>query len=129
MSKTGLNERELALMHAVFRQVPNITAVILFGSRAKGSHAPQSDIDLALVGITDDLQAQTIAEALDLLPMPYQFDVKPYDAIHYPPLLEHIKRVGVTIYTREEHGQAQAIDRELVVVEALWGLQLAGGEK
>ncbi|MBF0155243.1 MAG: nucleotidyltransferase domain-containing protein [Magnetococcales bacterium] len=100
MTATGLSEQDLAMMQAVFRQIPAIQTVILFGSRAKGNHRPQSDVDLALVGITDPLQAEEVAETLDRLPMPYRFDVKAWDAIRHPALMEHIRRVGVVI-----HGQ------------------------
>ncbi|HTG45994.1 MAG TPA: nucleotidyltransferase domain-containing protein, partial [Verrucomicrobiae bacterium] len=34
----------------VFRRHPEVTRVILFGSRAKGTHRPSSDVDLALTG-------------------------------------------------------------------------------
>lgn len=122
MSPMGLSDREIALMHAIFRHIPEIRAVTLFGSRAKGTHSPQSDVDLALVGIADDLKAESIAEALDSLPMPYSFDVKPYDGIRYRPLLEHIQRVGITIYRQEEHGQPREVDLEPAVFKALWGL-------
>ena len=117
-----MGQHEIALMHAVFRHVSEISEVIVFGSRAKGNYRPQSDVDLALIGIADELKAEAVADALDQLPMPYQFDVKAYDSIHYPPLAEHIRRVGVTIFSRAEHGVSQAEDREPVVIEALWGL-------
>ncbi|MBF0180738.1 MAG: nucleotidyltransferase domain-containing protein [Magnetococcales bacterium] len=125
MKNTGLREREMALLHAVFRQVAEIREVILFGSRAKGNHRPQSDVDLALVGVADPLKAEAVAEALDQLPMPYQFDVKAWDGIRYSPLMEHIRRVGVIIYCREEHGKTQPEDREQVVRDAVWGLGAA----
>ena len=51
MSAIGLSTREIALMDGVFRRYPAIQGVVLFGSRAKGTHSPQSDIDLALIGI------------------------------------------------------------------------------
>ncbi len=101
MNDTGLTNRELDLLRQVFRRFPKIRAVILFGSRAKGTHHPGSDIDLALVGPDDDLQTQAIAEALDLLPLPYRFDLKTYENIRHPPLLEHIERVGISIYPCE----------------------------
>ncbi|MBF0176658.1 MAG: nucleotidyltransferase domain-containing protein [Magnetococcales bacterium] len=104
MNDTGLSQQEIALLHAVFRRVPEIRAVIVFGSRAKGNFRPQSDVDLALVGVANELKAEAVAGALDQLPMPYTFDVKAYDGIRYPPLLEHIRRVGVTIYQQEKHG-------------------------
>jgi predicted nucleotidyltransferase len=75
-----------------------ITGAILFGSRAKGTAGPSSDIDIALQGIDDELQAAAIAEELDDFPLPYRFDVKAFHAIHYAPLREHIVRVGVRIY-------------------------------
>ncbi|MBF0110064.1 MAG: nucleotidyltransferase domain-containing protein [Magnetococcales bacterium] len=104
MTDTGLSVREIALMRTVFRQVPEIREVIVFGSRAKGNFRPHSDVDLALVGMADGLSAEAVAEALDQLPIPYTFDVKAFDGIRYPPLLEHIRRVGVPIYRQEEHG-------------------------
>ena len=42
---------EFALLRSVFHRHPEITAVKLFGSRAKGTHAEHSDIDLALWGV------------------------------------------------------------------------------
>ncbi len=101
MSSTGLTDRELDQICAVFRPVAAIREVVLFGSRARGSHRPESDIDLALVGVADELQAEAVAETLESLPLPYRFDVKAYDGIRYAPLLEHIKRVGISLYRRE----------------------------
>lgn len=111
-------------MHAVFRALPEIRAVILFGSRAKGTYTSQSDVDVSLVGVIDDLRAEAVAAALDLLPMPYRFDVKAHDGIRYRPLLDHIQRVGVTFYDRERHGTPTNVDAEPVVVDALWSLRL-----
>ena len=97
MSRTGLTEEELIHMHAIFRHFPEIDEVLLFGSRAKGNYTRQSDVDLALVGVLNVLQAEAVAEALDSLPMPYLCDVKAYCVLRYPPILEHIKRVGISI--------------------------------
>jgi uncharacterized protein len=93
----GLMPRELALIRGVLARHPEITGVILFGSRAKGNAGPASDIDLALEGIEDPLQAETIAGELDELPIPYRFDVKALAAIRHRLLREHIARVGVRI--------------------------------
>jgi predicted nucleotidyltransferase len=94
----GLTRRELDLIRAVLVRHPAVTGAILFGSRAKGTATPASDIDLALEGIEDPLQAEAIASELDELPMPYRFDVKALAAIRYQPLREHIARTGVRIY-------------------------------
>ena len=98
MKTPPLTPAELALLHGVFRHHPEITAIKLFGSRAKGTHAPQSDVDLALWGDVDALRAEAIAAELDELPLPYHYDVQPFDAIKLRPLREHIERVGITLY-------------------------------
>ena len=96
-----LTENELRMMTAVFEHHPEVERVILFGSRAMGTARAQSDIDLAVYGTTDRLTIASIAEELDELPLPYQFDVQSGDAIQHPPLREHIERVGLTLYERE----------------------------
>lgn len=93
----GLTTRELELIRSVLAGHPAITGAILFGSRAKGTAHPASDIDLALEGVDDPLQAEAIASELDDLPLPYRFEVWSLAAIQHPPLREHIARVGVRI--------------------------------
>lgn len=100
MNYSGLSKEELALINTVFQNESGISEVILYGSRAKGSHTTASDIDLALVGIDDDLKAAAIAEQLDELPLPYTFDVRSLPSINHQPLKDHIARVGVRIYKR-----------------------------
>jgi len=89
---------ELALLARVFRAHPAIREVKLFGSRAKGTQSPHSDVDLALLGDVNALHAEAIAAELDELPLPYQYDVKAFDEITFPALREHIERVGISIY-------------------------------
>jgi len=93
-----LAPRALELIRSVLARHPEVTGGILFGSRAKGTAHPASDIDLALEGIADPLQAEAIANELEELPLPYKFDVKALAAIRHRPLLEHIERVGVRIH-------------------------------
>lgn len=94
----GLTPVALDLIRSVLVRHPAISGAILFGSRAKGTATTASDIDLALEGIDDPLEAEAIASELDELPLPYRFDVKALSAIHHPPLREHIARVGVRIH-------------------------------
>jgi predicted nucleotidyltransferase len=62
----------------VFRGALTCGSVILFGSRAKGTYRPGSDIDLAF--------------------RPYSVDVVDDGPQLYAPLKEHIARVGIEIY-------------------------------
>lgn len=94
----GLTSQELDLIRSVLARHPAVSGAILFGSRAKGTASIASDIDLALEGIDEPLEAEAIARELGELPLPYRFDVKALNAIHHPPLREHIARVGVRIH-------------------------------
>ena len=98
MNTTGLTPHELSLAAGVFRRHPEISLVRLFGSRAKGTHTPHSDVDLAVWGDVDAVRAESIAAELDELPLPYRFEVKPFECIELRSLREHIERVGIVIY-------------------------------
>ena len=98
MTQLCLAPRELDLIRSVLTRHPAVTGAILFGSRAKGTAQPASDVDLALEGVADPLQAEAIANELEELPLPYRFDVKALAAIRHRPLLEHIERVGIRIH-------------------------------
>ena len=96
MTTTGLSEQELSLIRSVLTRHTKITGAILFGSRAKGTAHPASDVDVALEGIESPLEAEAIARELEELPLPYRFDVKALTDIHHRPLREHIARAGVS---------------------------------
>lgn len=99
MSPPPLTLPEIEYLRSVFRRHAEIREVKLFGSRAKGTHTASSDIDLALWGEVDGLQAEQIAAELDELPLPYHYDVKPFASIKLEALRAHIARVGVPIYS------------------------------
>ena len=98
MTQVPLMPHDLELVRSVLRQHPEIESATLFGSRAKGTHTPRSDVDLALAGPLGALGAEAIAAELEELPLPYSFDVHALAAITHAPLLEHIRRVGQVIY-------------------------------
>lgn len=98
MKPPPLKPAELDMVRSIFRRHPEVTSATLFGSRAKGTHSDRSDVDLVVTGDVEPLRAEAIASEMDELPLPYRFEVQPLDHIHYRPLLEHIKRVGILIY-------------------------------
>lgn len=97
-------------MRAIFRRHLNLRSVLLFGSRAKGTHHPASDIDLAVVGIDDPLGAEAIASELDELRCVLRWDVKAYATIRSPALRAHIERVGVVVYDAERDSAGQRLE-------------------
>lgn len=87
----------------ILRASPAVARAVLFGSRAKGTAKPGSDIDLALFGDTLALDAllslaSQFAES-DLLP--WHVDLVDYNSISSLPLKAHIDRVGIPIYERD----------------------------
>jgi predicted nucleotidyltransferase len=96
---TGLSPKTIHALEGVFKQFDAIDKVVLYGSRALGTHKPGSDIDLALFGknVTPDLIA-SIAILIDDLLLPYTLDLTAYDLIDNLALREHIDRVGIELF-------------------------------
>jgi predicted nucleotidyltransferase len=99
--KYGLPDAVVESICQALTHHPRVNKAVLFGSRAMNRHSARSDVDLALSGDLDALEVEGIALTLDDLPLPFRFDLQ-LDAVHYPPLREHIARVGKIIYSKEE---------------------------
>ncbi len=101
-SNIGLKPAVIENVRAVFSGFPQIEEVILFGSRAKGTYKPYSDIDLTLRGSKVDLSIQQKIELqLDDLLLPQKIDLSIYDKIADSSLLAHIDRLGLVFYRAE----------------------------
>lgn len=97
----GLSEATVATITSVLARFPDVEQAVLFGSRAKGTHKPGSDIDLALVGAALDWRLLGhIYDALDDRLLPYTFSLVRRDAATDPEIAAHIARVGIPIYNR-----------------------------
>ena len=71
--------------------------VILFGSRAKGTHTPRSDFDIAVSGVEN---IDALREALDDIPTLYKIDLVDLDTCRNDLLLEDIAVYGRKIYEK-----------------------------
>ena len=101
MDKFGLKQDIIDLIINVFRNEPKIKKVIIFGSRAQGTHKHSSDIDFAIYGTNIDFSViRHIYAELDELPTPYTFDVLAYDAIENKKLRENIDNLGRIFYEK-----------------------------
>ncbi len=75
--------------------------MVIYGSRAKGTFKPASDIDLTLLGEKLNLTIQyKIENDLDDLMLPYLFDISIFNQISNTDLVEHINRVGIVFFER-----------------------------
>jgi uncharacterized protein len=95
----GLPPTTLHTIRHILAGVPAVKKAVIYGSRAKGTHRPGSDIDLTLFGNGLDLDTLgQIACQLDESPIPYLVDLSVFDQIDHPALREHIERVGQVFY-------------------------------
>lgn len=96
----GLTPKELETLKNVFKKFDNINEVILFGSRALGTHKPASDIDLAIKGSVDINTLSKLKYTLEEeTTLPYFFDVVIYDNLDNVELKKHIDGFGKVIYS------------------------------
>lgn len=97
--KHGLSDKTVHQIRDVLTRFSEVEKVILFGSRAKGSYKPGSDIDLALVGANVDWRTiGRVDSALDDLPLPYSFSLIILGDKTDPDVAAHIHRVGIPLF-------------------------------
>ncbi len=97
----GLSAETLAKVCTVLERFPEVERAVLFGSRAKGTYKPGSDIDLSLEGPALDWRVVgRIYDALDDLLLPYKFSLIVHDKALDPEVAAHITRVGITVFER-----------------------------
>lgn len=100
-SDFGLSAVTIAAIRQIFAQDSAVELAVLFGSRAKGTHRPGSDIDLVLVGAKLDIdRLGRLTRQLEESSIPYQIDLCWLQTINNPALLGHIERVGKVFYVR-----------------------------
>ncbi|MCF8104039.1 MAG: nucleotidyltransferase domain-containing protein, partial [Desulfohalobiaceae bacterium] len=72
----GLSEEAVDKIQTILARYEQVKQAILYGSRAKGTFKPGSDIDLTLKGEDLDLHVlNSISHDLDELLLPYTIDV------------------------------------------------------
>lgn len=97
---SGLDSKTTASICRILMQYPEVEAALLYGSRAKGTHKPFSDIDLSLTGEVSLDTLLRIHAALDESDIPYLFDLSAFNTLTNAELKEHILRVGQIMYRR-----------------------------
>ncbi|MFA7658876.1 MAG: nucleotidyltransferase domain-containing protein [Candidatus Gastranaerophilaceae bacterium] len=96
----GLSEKTAEILKGYFSQIPKISMVKIYGSRAMGNYRKGSDIDFALYGNIDKEVVKKIGFELDELNTPYMFDVTDYATIQNEKLKEHIDNYGKIFFVK-----------------------------
>lgn len=96
----GIDNRNMELIINSLKQFPEIESAVVFGSRAKGNFRDSSDVDIALKGNGINQLTYTKLSGIlnDELPLPWYFDVIPFDGIENKNLKDHIRGVGIEFY-------------------------------
>jgi uncharacterized protein len=101
-NKLGITGSDLQNIVSVLMVFKEVEVAYVFGSRAKGNYKNGSDVDIALKG--KQLSFTIVARINSILneetSMPYKFDLLNYETITNNELREHIDRVGLVIYNK-----------------------------
>jgi predicted nucleotidyltransferase len=99
----GLTPRQVELIRGVLAPFAGrIDRVDLFGSRALGTHRPNSDVDMAIHGRLEEKDADRLWTLFHESALPISVDVKDYARLAHAPLREHVDRAARTLFTREQ---------------------------
>jgi uncharacterized protein len=94
----GIPQSVLALLLKTCRKYSNIEQVMLYGSRARGDHRHNSDIDIAISAPDmDDVTFSKLWNEIDDLPIIYSIDCLHLQSLHNQALLEAIKKEGILL--------------------------------
>lgn len=100
--QTGLSLQDTEKLNSVFSKHEEIKSALIYGSRAMKTYKPGSDIDLTIIlnkGYKPTLSLYSqIADELDKLNLIYLVDLSFFEEIQNQDLIDHIQRVGITIY-------------------------------
>lgn len=98
----GLRDTDIQYMHDLFRQHPEIDEVWIYGSRARGTHRPGSDVDLALVGpdVTFGIVVHIHFVLEEDSPMPFFFDVTHWNTVRDEKFKEKVRLTSQLIYQK-----------------------------
>ena len=104
----GLKQAHVDKIRRVLSEHSEVEKAVLYGSRAKGTNRPGSDIDIALIGDQLDLQVlNKISQEFDDLLLPHNIDLCIYHQLDDADLVNHISRVGKVLYAVDPAEQRQ----------------------
>ncbi len=99
----GLSERQLAVIREILSlYADEIVSVDLYGSRAAGTHRPDSDVDLVLHGTVEKHHVDRLRTLFIESSLPFSVDLTTRDDVAWPPLKRHVTAVARPLFTRED---------------------------
>ncbi len=74
-TKIATIEELRAFLSRYFAETGKRVRVVLYGSRARGTHQPHSDVDLAIIGEADMATVAKLQEILEHSRLPHKVDI------------------------------------------------------
>jgi len=79
-------------------ELADISAIILYGSRAKGTHMEKSDIDIALKG--NNICTMELLDAIDAIDTLLKIDLIDIDNCKNSLLKKEVEKYGITLFSK-----------------------------
>lgn len=99
----GLTQQQLnTIKHILIPYAEKIDKIALFGSRAKGTYQPHSDIDLVIFGHGDEKMEARLWTLFHESNLPYKVDVKLYNLIKHDALKAHIEQCHQKLWGKDD---------------------------
>ena len=83
---------------AVCIKVGHVDEIILYGSRAKGTHMEKSDLDIALKGVNLDIEQ--LRDEVELIDTLLAIDLIDINNCKNERLLQEVEKDGITLYRK-----------------------------
>lgn len=101
----GIKNHIIEMILSEISKHKEICDIVIFGSRAKGNFKKGSDIDLAIKGkdVAFDLVTGLKTKFNQKMSIPYHVDIVHYESISNSDLIDHIDRVGVSLFQFRGH--------------------------
>ena len=95
----GISQKAMDSLLGIFNNYPDITRILVYGSRAKGTFSDRSDLDLVVMDAIDRKSWGSLWMEINSSDFPSTVDIQVWDDIKNENLKEHIQRVGKVFYT------------------------------
>lgn len=96
----GITEEGRKILTEIFGSYSEVSKVLVFGSRAKGTFGERSDLDMVVMDPIDRRTLGNLWMDISESDLPFTVDLQIWNAIRNANLKEHINRVGKIIYAK-----------------------------
>ncbi len=93
----GLTDDEINIIKNAIASFADIEQAKIFGSRARGDYTRASDIDIALIGSSINIDTASKLHFMleEDLPLPYHFDIVDYNSLENVELKKEIDKIEI----------------------------------